>query len=89
MHKGQEQKHPQGFILWPLRFNIFLNGIFYFESRSFLSNYAHENVFYAFGFNLEEVKKTKWRAPKTIRMVLWNLHDLKPGNVSLHVQGSN
>ena len=48
---------PQGSILGPLLFNIFLNDIFYFENRSFLSNYADDNVLYAFGSNLDEVKQ--------------------------------
>ena len=46
----------QGSLLGPLLFNIFINDIFYFEDKSYLSNYADDNVLYAFGSNLTEVK---------------------------------
>ena len=45
---------PQESILGPLLFNIFLNDIFYFENRAFLSNYADDNALYAFSSNIEE-----------------------------------
>ena len=48
---------PQGSILGRLVFSIFLNDILYFENRAFLSNYADDNVLYAFGSNLEEIKQ--------------------------------
>ena len=47
----------KGSILGSLLFNKLLNDIFYFENRAFLSNYADNNVLYAFDSNLEEVKQ--------------------------------
>ena len=44
-------------MLEPLLFHTFLNDIFCFESIAFLSNYADDNVLYAFGSNLEGVKQ--------------------------------
>ena len=64
---------PEGSILGPLLFNIFINDLFVFVSSSNLSNYADDNTLYASGFNLEEVKKclstdfdgvTKWFCKK-------------------------
>ena len=39
-----------------LLFNIFINGIFHVKDKSYLSNCADDNVLYAFGLNMTEVK---------------------------------
>ena len=74
---------PQASILRPLPFNIFLNDILFFEKRSFLSNYADENVLYAFGFILEEVKQNL--SQDLLKLSEWfyeNCTILNPENVA-------
>ena len=47
--KKIETGFPQGSILGPLLFNIFLNDIFYFISNGNLCNYADDNTLYSVG----------------------------------------
>ena len=47
---------PQGSILGPLLFNIFLNDLFLFVSNASLSNYADDNTLYTFRDNLKTIK---------------------------------
>ena len=46
----------QGSILGPLLFNIFLSDLFFFVSKTFVSNYADDNTLYTFGDNPKKIK---------------------------------
>ena len=69
----------QGSILGHLLFNIFINGIFYFKYKSYLSNYADDNVLYTFASNMTEVKdKLSQDLPKLSEWFTENFMILNP-----------
>ena len=49
---------PQGSILGPLPYNIFLND-FFVATRNTVSNYADDKTLYSIGTTIESVKKAR------------------------------
>ena len=80
---------PQGSILGPLLFNIFINDIFMIIEQSDICNFADDNTLCSCGERLTEIKENL--VSDTKRILNWfRLHSLKanPGNFPFMILGN-
>ena len=67
---------PQGLILGPLLFHIFINDIFFFIEKSEICNFGDDNTIYSCAKDLPKIKKNLICTMKSI--LKWNrLNSLK------------
>ena len=75
---------PQGSILGPLLFNIFLNDIFYFIKDICIANYADDNTPYAHDTNVTSLLETLEK--ETCTLLQWfKLNEMKPNEDKSHL----
>ena len=60
---------PQGSILGPLLFNIFIKDIFFFVEKSEICNFADDSIVYSCGKDLPEIKEDLICILKNIKIV--------------------
>ena len=79
---------PQGSILGPLLFNIFLNDMFYFIKDAKMANYADDNTVYTSKNNIEDLLKTL--EDETSVIIGWfRINEMKPNNDKCHLKVCN
>ena len=79
---------PQGSILGPLLFNIFINDIFYFLNKAKIANYADDNSIYAIEDDILELLKTLESETSTV-LNWFKINEMKSNNDKCHLIVAN
>ena len=75
---------PQGSILGPLLFNIFINDVFFFLDKTKIANFADDNTIYAIEKDIMELLKTLESETRSV-LNWFRMNEMKPNQGKCHL----